>query len=169
MTSPQTIHRQSILLRQKKPASKTNICNLDSEYARELSLWKAKAERWKKHEEETRISLCPEKEEKLRRQEEVRLAMEEHLRLREEDLRRKLEQQVVATQCRPGSSFSHAYWEDLEERRQREKREYLQSILEENKKLVAYRNALHAWEKERDIEEERNRPRTSTWDRRHFR
>eukprot|EP00761_Pharyngomonas_kirbyi_P011659 gb/GECH01011685.1/.p1 GENE.gb/GECH01011685.1/~~gb/GECH01011685.1/.p1 ORF type:complete len:167 (+),score=59.06 gb/GECH01011685.1/:1-501(+) len=144
-------HRQSILQRKKRNFSKGNEETSDKEYEKELARLESKRKRWEDMKESRRKAHWGTPEEKKELQEQQLMERELHLRLKEQRSREeKLKDAEEADWMMEKVSAS----EELEAEREQARREYLRSLMEENRQLIQEREEDAYKQHEEELEEE---------------
>ncbi|KAL0238567.1 hypothetical protein GEMRC1_013040 [Eukaryota sp. GEM-RC1] len=146
--------RQSILSRPRKSASYANVQNEDNEFEKEKQREERNRSHWNSFESERLRSMFPTAEEKVQLQEEERNFIDSHLaRKREIEGRIAAEDRQIELLEVEEAQLDEQIRQEQEESR----RDYLRYLLEENKKLAAYRKIQRQKEYEAQIAEDQER------------
>merc|ERR1712195_259010 len=140
-------YRQSILLRPRKVGSHINDENLEAEYDKERSRLDAQSRKLQDVERGMMKQIFPSVDE-------IKEEMKKQALIDELEHAEALQQHVQLTQY-------------VEADHKTARREYLSHLMEQNKKLVDYRNQVKTQEKKAEIVEDRSRPdyHEVTWNR----
>lgn len=162
--------RQSIVNRRTKAPTITNDESREKEFEKEMGSLRRRQKHYAWKEAEVRQSVSPRRAETLRRQEELRAAMEEQLKLREATRLHSIEEEKTFdryNQCLASFCGPHSTEEEIS--RQQHRKDYLKGLMDENIRLSTLKKELQ--EKEKELEAEMDRIRASTpctWNRRHY-
>lgn len=162
--------RQSIVNRRAKAPTITNDESREKEFDRETESLYRRQQHYAWKEAEVRQSVSPRRAETLRRQQELRAAMEEQLALREATRQQVIEEEKTFDQYNQClASFCGPHSTEQEISRQQHRKDYLKGLMDENIKLSTLKKQLQEKEKELEVEMDRIRTSTpSTWNRRHY-
>jgi hypothetical protein len=153
--------RQSILSRPiRKNAPLRNTENIDVEYEHSQARLHAKQQRYQEQEDYRRRCLEGTREEKVHLQEERRQEMQEAVTWKSS---RKLQEKAHDKTVVDRSMQRQEYCQDAEKSAEAQKREYLKSVMEENKRLAEERR--READRRKVADQERERQEVSFWDR----
>merc|ERR1719253_37806 len=157
-------YRQSILLRPRKAGSHINDENLEAEFDKETQRANAQAQKLQDVERGMMKQIFPSANEKRELQEEARADMELQLQMKEEMKKQALIDELEHAEALQQHVQLTQY---VEADHKTARREYLSHLMEQNKKLVDYRNQVKTQEKKAEIVEDRSRPdyHEVTWNR----
>ncbi|MCO5566733.1 hypothetical protein L7F22_020413 [Adiantum nelumboides] len=162
--------RKSIINRRSKPPAITTHENRDKEFEEEMGSLRRRQMHYAWKEAEVRQSVSPRRVETLRRQSELRAAMEEQLKVRESSRQQLIEEEKTFdryNQCLASFCGPHSTEEEI--MRQQHRKDYLKGLMDENIRLSTLKKELQ--EKEKELEAEMDRVRATTpctWNRRHY-
>merc|ERR1711907_369662 len=148
-------YRQSILLRPKKTNSRVNDENLDREFDKESSKADAVAARLQEVEKGMMKQIFPSASDKIELQSQMRAEMEEQLRAKEEAKKQALIDELEHAAALQQHVQLTQY---VEADHKAARREYLKHLMEQNKKLIDYREHVKTAEKKKEIETDKQRP-----------
>merc|ERR1711988_1244928 len=148
-------YRQSILLRPKKNISRVNDENLDREFEKEAQKAEMVAQRLQDVEKGMMKQIFPSASDKIDLQQQQWNDMEEQLQLKEaakkQQLIDELEHAAALQQHVQLTQF-------VEADHKAARREYLKHLMEQNKKLIDYREHVKTAEKKKEVAEDKARP-----------
>merc|ERR1711934_201032 len=157
-------YRQFILLRPRKAGSHINDENLEAEFDKEQAKQNAQAAKLQAVERGMMKQIFPSVDEKRELQEQARSDMELQLAMKEEMKKQALIDELEHAEALQQHVQLTQY---VEADHKTARREYLSHLMEQNKKLVDYRNQIKTQEKKAEIVEDRARPdyHAQTWNR----
>merc|ERR1712167_345708 len=157
-------YRQSILLRPKKVNSRVNDENLDREFAKEAGKAEAVAARLQDVERGMMKQIFPSASDKVELQEQMKTEMEEQLFAKEQAKKQALIDELEHAAALQQHVQLTQY---VEADHKAARREYLKHLMEQNKKLIDYREHVKTQEKKKEIEADKARPdyHEVTWNR----
>merc|ERR1712086_966041 len=156
--------RQSILLRPKKQFSRVNDENIDKEFDKESHKADAVANRLQDIEAGMMKQIFPSAEDKVDLQAQMRADMEEQLAAKEEAKK----QALVAELEHAAALQQHVQLTQyVEADHKAARREYLKHLMDQNKKLIDYREHVKVVQKKEEIAQDKARPdyHQVTWNR----
>ncbi|KAH7404865.1 hypothetical protein KP509_15G047800 [Ceratopteris richardii] len=143
---------------------------MEAEFQKEMGSLRKKQMHYAWKEAEVRQSVSPRRAETMRRQEELRAAMEEQLKAREAARQQNIEEERTFdryNQCLGSYCGPHSREEEV--LRQQHRKDYLKGLMDENIRLSTLKKQLQEKEKELEVEMDRIRASTPcTWNRRHY-
>merc|ERR1712086_571950 len=153
-------YRQSILLRPKKGNSRVNDENLDRESDKETAV----AARLQDVEAGMMKQIFPSASDKVELQEAMKTEMEEQLRMKEEAKKQALIDELEHAAALQQHVQLTQY---VEADHKAARREYLKHLMEQNKKLIDYREHVKVVQKKEEIAQDKARPdyHQVTWNR----
>lgn len=162
--------RQNIVNRRAKPRTVTNDESREKEFEKEMGSLHRKQKHYAWKEAEVRQSVSPQRAETLKRQEELKAAMEEQLKWREATRQQLVEEEQTFDRYNQYlGRFSGPHSTEEEISRQQHKKDYLKGLMDENIRLSTLKKELQEKEKELEAEMDRIRATTPcTWNRRHY-
>jgi hypothetical protein len=141
------------MMRRKKAPSMKNEENLDREFEQEQARLDAKKNKLDHIAEERVKAIFGDRPEQLELQERTRRDMEAQLQLKEEMRKREMMEELkYSTELQEQALISQVVEHDHEKAR----RDYLRSVMEENKRLATEKEAAIQRQRQREIENERN-------------
>jgi adenylate kinase family enzyme len=157
-------YRQSILLRPKKGNSRVNDENLDREYDKESMKAEAVAMRLQEVEKGMMKQIFPSASDKVDLQEQMKSEMEAQLAAKEQAKKQALIDELEHAAALQQHVQLTQY---VEADHKAARREYLKHLMEQNKKLIDYREHVKTVEKKAEIEQDKARPdyHEVTWNR----
>jgi len=157
-------YRQSILLRPKKNTSRVNDENLDREFDKESAKAVAVAGKLQDIEKGMMKQIFPSATDKVELQDQMRTEMEEQLLAKEEAKKQALIDELEHAAALQQHVQLTQY---VEADHKAARREYLKHLMEQNKKLIDYREHVKTAEKKKEIETDKSRPdyHEVTWNR----
>merc|ERR1712230_201108 len=157
-------YRQSILLRPKKNLSRVNDENLDREFDKEAAKADAVAQRLQDVEAGMMKQIFPSASDKVELQEKQKADMDEQLA---EKARREKQQLLDELEHAAALQQHVQLTQYVEADHKAARREYLKHLMEQNKKLIMYREEVKNQEVKKERQEDNARPdyHEVTWNR----
>merc|ERR1719163_1536135 len=157
-------YRQSILLRPKKQVSRVNDENVDREFEKESNKADAVAQRLQEVEAGMMKQIFPSAEDKIDLQVQMREEMEAQLAAKEEAKKQALVDELEHAAALQQHVQLTQY---VEADHKAARREYLKHLMDQNKKLIDYREHVRVAEKKQERQEDNARPdyHEVTWNR----
>ncbi|KAH8934097.1 hypothetical protein BDL97_18G065500 [Sphagnum fallax] len=162
--------RPSIVNRRIRPASVTNIENIDKEFKEQLKDLYVKQENYEYKKERVRKTVSPKREDTVKLQVEMKRAMEDQLKRKEEDEKiAKEDEHKLFCYNEYHRRFVAPHGIEITLERTKARRDYLKALMEENKRTEALKKELQQREKQDEIEAEHLRAiNPCSWNRRHY-